>query len=59
MREKLTKEKARVLRRMEVLDMDRILSDSQEWWRKALAWVGIENPPQSPKTLTARGPGHD
>ena len=55
MRKRPIKEEARVLGRMEVLDMDRILSDSQEWWMKALAWVAFENPQQSPKTITASG----
>ena len=36
------------------MGIDRILSDSQDWWKRALAWVEVENPPQSPKTITAR-----
>ena len=57
LRRRLEKERASVLRRMEVLDSDKILSDSQAWWKTALAW--IRNPPQSPKTLNARGSCQD
>ena len=54
LRMRLEKDTARVLRRMEGMGIDRILSDSQDWWKRARAWVGVENPPQSPKTITAR-----
>jgi hypothetical protein len=52
LKRRLDNDRARVLRRTEVMDIDRILSDSQDWWKIALAWV--ENPPQSPKTINAR-----
>ena len=52
LRRRLDKERDSVLRRMEVMDSDKILSDSQDWWKTALAWIG--NPPQSPKTINAR-----
>ena len=52
LRRRLDRDTARVLRRMELMDIDRILSDSQDWWKIALAWV--ENRPQSPKTINAR-----
>ena len=48
---RLEKDTARVLRMMGI---DKILSDCQDWWKRALAWVEIENPPQSPKTINAR-----
>jgi hypothetical protein len=55
----LEKEKARVLRRMEVMELERIISDSQGWWIRSLAWAGIETPPQYPKTINASGSYQD
>ena len=54
LRNQLEKETARVLRRMEVMEPDGVMSDSQDWWIRALAWAGVETPPQSPKTINAR-----
>ena len=55
LRRRLDNDRARVLRRMEVMDIDRILSDSQGWWKIALAWV--DNPPQSAICRIFRNPG--
>ena len=48
----LEKEKTRVLR-MEVMELERVISDSQGWWK--MAWV--ENPPQSAIWRIFRNPG--
>ena len=36
------------------MELDGVMSDSQDWLIRALAWAGVETPPQSPKTLNAR-----
>ena len=41
------------------MELDRIMSESQDWWIRALAWAGIETPPQSPKTTNASGSCQD
>ena len=33
---------------------DGILSDIQDWLRRALSWVGVKKPTQSPKTINTR-----
>ena len=36
------------------MELDGVMSDSQDWLIRALAWAGVETPPQSPKTINAR-----
>ena len=54
LRNQLEKETARVMRRMEVMELDGVMSDSQDWWIRALAWAGVDTQPQSPKTINPR-----
>ena len=49
LRKKLDKDIVSDLRRIEVMEEDGILSDIQDWWRRPLSWVGVENPHSLPR----------
>ena len=49
LRKKLYKDIVMDLRRIEVMEEDGILSDIQDWWRRALSWAGVENPHSLPR----------
>ena len=54
LRRRLDRDRACVLRKMEMLDSDNMLFESQAWWKAAITRAGSSQ--QSPRTINVCGP---